>query len=129
MPLVVQTFNPQKGKSKRPLVYTYKPKRLGRRLIIILYYLSYVCVYLQIFNFWCSREQKFTRVGTDVVNNWLMMQVMLISLKAGGVGINLTAASNAFLLVSPSFSAITFSLYSLIFNMSLMPGTGLNGIG
>jgi len=28
-----------------------------------------------------------------------IMQVMLISLKAGGVGINLTAASNAFLLV------------------------------
>lgn len=39
------------------------------------------------------------------------LKVMLISLKAGGVGLNLTAASNVFLMVLPHICCFAFYLH------------------
>lgn len=37
--------------------------------------------------------------GTEILKIFILPQVLLMSLKAGGVGLNLTAASNVFLMV------------------------------
>jgi len=45
------------------------------------------------------------------------MQVLLMSLKAGGVGINLTAASNAFVMVSFYSTFLSKCTNNIIFEL------------
>ena len=52
--------------------------------------------------FSCGLKQFGHETGSifvDCYMTYIICQVLLMSLKAGGVGINLTAASNAFVLV------------------------------